>query len=663
MILYLTQKVKKVSTNNIFTLIKHHFILKKNTIKFSKKKKKTNKLKTLLTRDYTLQIFETILTKTTYLYELIFNLKNSYLIKETSKKKHSMNRVIIATLLIISKVIIAQQISDISFNSNSWSTANEISTTANKITITGNQSKFIRTQLDVPVPTNTTNVYFVAEIELTNIVSAGLSYQLPKMKVYEGGSNTPILAYNLTDVPDGKFLLTGMLISRYDKLALTQLRIEFSMQNCSGTMKVTNPQLLSSPPAASLSFPFDIPTDPTCYLTIDTNNFHPFENDLLSANSHFTWASYDWRNQEVIDLINSNFPMTNMRFPAGTVGNFYNHTTDGFYNDQYGQLNSSAVKGYSSGFTFGYTGYKDLCIANSASSTLMFNVISDNVATAKTRLQNRLNDGLNVEWIEMGNENYYSGQNYGNVTSLANYISHTKSLTQGLKLIKSDINTAINIDHDNYTAGSWNETLSHETYFDATVMHPYVSTNTFLLNDLSAYKMLSAYKITKERFTEYQHHFGSTPLICTEWNILSNGSPVNFIQTLSIADMFFALEEGNVDGIVKQAGIHMLYHSDSYGEATLSYYNGSKMVLTANGIAYSSMFRNFKDKNVYNGNSSSEDLITGLPSVNAKAVDHGDSIKIYAVNKLPIDAPLELSINGKTYDGIHKVTSFHIDIN
>lgn len=562
----------------------------------------------------------------------------------------------------MTQLLIAGQISDVSFNNNNWSTASQITSTGNEVTITGDQTKFIRTQLDVPVPTNTTNVYFVAEIELTNIVSAGLSYQLPKMKVYEGGGNTAILAYNLTDVPEGKFLLTGMLISRYDKLALSQLRIEFSMQNCSGTMKVKNPQLLDSPPASSVSFPFDLPSDPTCNLSIDTSASHNFENDLLSANSHFTWASYDWRDQEVIDLINTNFPMTNMRFPAGTVGNFYNYGTDGFYNDQYGQLNSSAVKGYNSGFTFGYAGYKNLCIANTASSTLMFNVISDDVNTAKNRLQSRLNDGLNIKWIEMGNENYYDGQNYGNVSDLANYISHTKNLTQGLKQIKSDIKTAVNIDHDNYANGGWNDSLSKESYYDAAVMHPYVSTNTFILNELSAYKMFSSYKITKDRFNEFQNHFGSTPLICTEWNILSKGTPVNFIQTLSIADMFFALEEGNVDGIVQQAGIHMLYHSDNYGEATLSYHNGSKMVLTANGIAYSSLFRNFKNKDIYDGNSTSEDLITGLPSVNAKAIDHGDSIKIFAVNKLPITSPFNFSVNGQTYSGKHVINSFHIDI-
>ena len=483
--------------------------------------------------------------------------------------------------------------------------------------------------------------------------------------VSEEGTTTAILAYNLTDVPENEYLLTGMKIEKFNEKGFDKVRLEFGIQKATGTMAIRNPQLLSSPPASSVSFPFNIPSDASCNLSINTSEFHPFENDLLSTNSHFTWASYSWDDTEVVNLINTHFPMTNMRFPGGTVGNFYNYSTDGFYNDIYAQTNGSAVNGFNKGFTFGYDGYKTLSLANNASSTLMFNVISDDVATSKNRLQSRLNDGLNVEWIELGNENFFSAQSLGNVDNLTNYIAHTKALSTGLKQINATVKVALNIDHHNYSSGSWSASIASENYYDALVVHPYVSTNTFLLNKLSAYKMMSAYKITTERLADFKRYFPDKPMLCTEWNVLSDGIPVNFIQTLSIADLFLALERGNEEGIVKQAGIHMLYHSDKYSEATLSYYDetSSKMKLTANGIFYASLFKTFKSGNVFDAYSVSETLEENLPGVIAKAVEQGDYIKVFIVNKLPVISPLNIEINSKPFQGSYTIETFHEDIN
>lgn len=550
---------------------------------------------------------------------------------------------------------------DISFSNNSWSLDQGASLSNSEVTIVGDQSKYIKVSLVKTVDPNIKNLYFVAEIFMANIAGGPESHKWPKFKIYNDATSSNILAYNMDENIEGKWVTTGMVIEQFNKKNASQIRVEFGFQNATGTMMIRNPQLLETPPTSSYSFPFDIPADPTCTIAIESSKKHNFENDLLSANSHFSWASYTWSDNENISCINTNFPMSTMRFPGGTVGNFYKYSTDGYHGDSFTFMNQSRENAYNNGFTFDYPGYKSLCLANNASSVLMFNVVQDHIDTSKSRLQNRLSDGLNVSWIEMGNENFFTEQGLGNVNSLSNYISHTTSLASGLKQIDPNIKVAVNIEHDNYQTGSWNEELSKLNYYDATVMHPYVNTNTFMLNDVSANVMLSAFKTTTERIANYNTHFPGTPLLFTEWSILSSSTPVNFIQTLSLADMFLAIEKGNQDGIVKQAGIHMFYHSDKYGEATLAYYDGTKMVLTAAGVMYAELFDAFKDKEVFDAVSSSSDLQHSLPAVNAKAIKGTDSVKVFVVNKLPVSSPINITYDGIQITNNYSIKYFHED--
>jgi hypothetical protein len=83
----------------------------------------------------------------------------------------------------------------------------------------------------------------------------------------------------------------------------------------------------------------------------------------------------------------------------------------------------------------------------------------DSPDKSSAQLESRLADGLSVAYVELGNENYFPDQAFGNVDSPEKYISHTKEVTAALKSIKADIQIAVNTDHHNYLAGSWNDLL------------------------------------------------------------------------------------------------------------------------------------------------------------------------------------------------------------
>ncbi|QTD38489.1 hypothetical protein JL193_04155 [Polaribacter batillariae] len=368
---------------------------------------------------------------------------------------------------------------------------------------------------------------------------------------------------------------------------------------------------------------------------------------------------------ETSQVINNWFPQTNFRFPGGTVGNYYNWNTDGYHPQG---SNGITIGNHSDTYKFDYADYKDVCINTNASSTLMFNVLIDSPEASKNRYQSRLNDGLDVKWIELGNENFHSEQQGGNVTDVTTYISHTQNMVTQLKTVNPNVKAAVCLEKDYYFTGSWNNSIKQATqsndYFEAATFHNYNNTNSFLYSGSTVYKMMNSYKITQERVAKFGTNFPGKAALITEWGVLSDDIPVNFTQTLASADVFLALEKGHQQGIVEQAGIHMLWRNNIYSEATLTFLdvNSGQMKLTALGVMYASLFEVFKNNEVYDAYSSGPELETGLEGLYAKAVNTGTDYKLFVVNKLPVASTLNFAVDGVAYSGNYSIKTFSEDI-
>ncbi|MFD1062262.1 T9SS type A sorting domain-containing protein [Winogradskyella litorisediminis] len=577
-------------------------------------------------------------------------------------------RITVLLLAIHSTVLCQTLPTDISFNNNSWTESSSgVSLTGNEYTITGVSNGTRGVYLDVPVSNTYNIVYITAEIEITNIVYGDRVFKAPRVKIYEGGTSSLLIAENLTEHPEGTFYKVGVAVKKYNNLGINSLRVEFVMQSATGTMKIKNPEITHIKPAMEFAFPYAVPANPTYTLDIDTNSKHVFNNDLLSSNSHFRFlenqGGYSWSSPETLQIINDWFPQTNFRFPGGTVGNYYNWTTDKYHPQG---SNGITINNHSTTFEFGYPGYKDICLTTNASSTLMFDVLIDSPTDSKNRYQSRLNDGLDVKWIELGNENFFSDQQGGNVTDVNSYIAHTTDMVTQLKMVNPNVKAAVCLEKDYYYSGSWNETIKQYTqtddYFEAATFHNYNNSNAFLYSGSTVYRMMNSYKITEERVAKFGTNFPGKSALVTEWGVLSDDIPVNFTQTLASADVFLALEKGNQEGIVEQAGIHMLWKNNSYSESTLTFLDGGQMKLSALGVMYSSLFDVFKDNEVYDAYSSGPELETGLDGMYAKAVNTGTEYKIFAVNKLPVAATLNFKIDGVAYDGNYTIETFSEDI-
>lgn len=561
--------------------------------------------------------------------------------KETLRK---IKNFILLTLLVPLSGF-SQVLPDISFDANPWAYSSSGVTydaVTKELTIIGNPSAYRQATLVVNVPFGTDSIFFEAEIWAEHIQKGTQNWWTGKLKI------NGLLDQTVNNLPEGA---EGVWTTDYVGNALkgkTTFTLELSMHNCSGTFKIKNPKLTTNRPSKTpYSFPYTIPANPLCKVDLVSTDKQPFNNDLLSFNNHFQFEkTVNWSTPEVIDAINNYYPMTNYRFPGGTVGNHYNWTTDLVYDD----LGSQPTMGWliGKGRAYGYPGFKNQILASGGTATLMFNVNSDDKTAATSRLQSRVNDGLNVKWIELGNETYYSHQSHGSaaggamhVSDVNAYINYTKDLSTALKGVSSTTGIAVPIDHDNYSTGGWSDMLSKETYFDATIIHLYVGTGDAVLTYTGGLNLLNGYSRVRKTIDVYKSSFGSTPTLFTEW--LSMG-PSGILTILSNGDVFMGLIEGDVqDGIVKQAGQHMFTSSANM--------DGGIMKHSAYGVTNAKLFEVFKGREIFTALSVSDELVTGLPGIISKAVDFGDSVKVFSINKYPVEAELTVTYDGDTLIG------------
>ncbi|GAL02170.1 hypothetical protein JCM19237_5063 [Photobacterium aphoticum] len=458
-------------------------------------------------------------------------------------------------------MVAKKAMNDISFETGRWLfPANaQFDEHAGTLTLTGQKGQYHRATIKIPVDRTQREVFFSGDLYLEDIVLGDKLWDAPKLRIADG-SGKSLKACNLRNSLENQWHIDSCSVDQFHTLGLDELTLEIGFQNSEGRFSVRLPAFSYQRPEASpYVFPYPVPEDTSVTLTLSSEAVVAFENDLLSSNSHFSWADYSWSDAVVRDAIKTHFPMTNMRFPGGTVGNYYDHRTDGYHDDPSTFQSPSREKAFLAGWRFGYPGYQSLVKEQNATATLMFNVMHDDVTATENRLKKRLNDQLPIKWIELGNENYFPAQAYGyssngpNNPDVNQYIKHTQSLTQAIRKIAPDIKIAANINHLSYDVGSWSETLSRETYYDATIMHNYISVWNSDLTLSSGKTLIDAYKKTRHNIAEYRETFGNTPVLISEWGVQE--APESFLSVLAYADVFMALLEGNIhDGVVQQAG-------------------------------------------------------------------------------------------------------------
>lgn len=539
---------------------------------------------------------------------------------------------------------------DISISSNDWVLPPEANITDDVLVINGDVSRYVKATLEVPISFTVKELYFVAQVRLDGMVNSCGSeiYKRPKLKVYDADSEDSIQAANLPIEYDGRENLVGVVISNFKSLVsggLKKLRLEFGIQNCGGTFSARSAALLDQSPPPQLDYPFAPVSDTKVTIDVASLGSSLYIPGIISVNEQQVFSPFSFEDKHMADLL-ATIRLPQMRFPGGTVGNYYNWQTDSFYDDEYARASPGRAKAIDRGFEFGFEGYVASMKATNASSVLMFNVIEDSAETSVARLQDSLAHGLTIDYVEMGNENYDPNQGQGRLhgSDVNAYIAVTKELSAALKAVAPGLKTAVNMqDSSTYASGTWEDALSRESHYDAVTLHAYVNAGSAIFNLASARTWLSADRILKDRIAKYHEHF-SQPLLLTEWGILHNDDVLAWMRVLSEVAQFTTILGLAAEGLVAQAGKHILFGNMGSYEA-LFVWNGTAIVAQPGGVWYRKFVDALRGSKAFLKTSlTAPELDLNLPAATAAAVLAADgTVRVFAVNKM--NAPSEITIN------------------
>eukprot|EP00040_Diaphanoeca_grandis_P043782 m.10249 g.10249 ORF g.10249 m.10249 type:complete len:641 (-) comp8205_c0_seq1:22-1944(-) len=522
------------------------------------------------------------------------------------------------------------------------------------ICIKGSPTTYTKATLTLPATAVGGNMFFfVADVQLTGVVLGSAAFMAPKLKISGDASCKTYLAENLDlNSTHGSFILFGLQVTKSVLMDCSTATLEISVQQAAGTFCAQSPRLLRQAPTPQFVYPFVPPADASATVTIRKQpSPQVFNKRLLSANAQFTGVGFGFEDIRVQSLLQW-LRLPELRFPGGTVGNFYNWQNDQFYNDTYAA--SKFKREIDSEFKFAFDSYAKSMVETDATSLLMFNVIEDTPTESANRLRARTPSLVHVDWIEMGNENYDPAQglghvNHSGVTPASNYIAVTKHIIEALKEASTAVSVAINLDAETWTPESWNLEFVNETYFDGCVMHPYVRVAATIFNSLTVEQILTANTKMQSYFKQYQSHFGSRPLLLSEWGILgsASGGQGTFIQSLGEASQMLTILNTAAMGDVNitQAGIHILYGGSSTNANALFFLdvNTNKSAATPTGVWYKKLVDSLV------GTITTTNVVTGpvldadTSAVDALAVySSTGELRVVAVNKLNVSTTLSV---------------------
>ncbi len=171
-----------------------------------------------------------------------------------------MIKILLTLFVFINLDLAFAQLPNIAFNgTNNWTTGSNISfnTSQNQVTIIGNGTSYIRTELN-PTLSNPPSVFYLSlEVKLTSIAYHPENIKNPQIVVRDENSEL-IGRMNLNAGLENQWFKTGIRIENY---SANSLKIEIGVNNTTGTMIVKNPVLTTTAPTFTYEFPFIVPSN------------------------------------------------------------------------------------------------------------------------------------------------------------------------------------------------------------------------------------------------------------------------------------------------------------------------------------------------------------------------------------------------------------------
>ena len=269
----------------------------------------------------------------------------------------------------------------------------------------------------------------------------------------------------------------------------------------------------------------------------DLDSKYAINPNILSFNTGYFFVSPLEQDADVQKFTQNLRPVT-LRFPGGTIGNYYHPDGPGY------GLRQSDVKGGFPEITKAMPLFQDnaiyhfaqLCKMGNSNAVYVANLMTGTVEETIWAVQYLLSQNIQIKGIELGNE-FYLNQYRSVFPTVQSYIAKAKEFAIVLK--KKFPNISLGVVAANPTGAQpkdsfgkfqnqWNSALGRETFYDFYIPHLYSNVQACFkkggslkeifncANILLAVEHFDYFKII---LAHYEQFYGKKPMYITEWNV------------------------------------------------------------------------------------------------------------------------------------------------
>ncbi len=405
---------------------------------------------------------------------------------------------------------------------------------------------------------------------------------------------------------------------------------------------------------ASDAFPYalgaDLETTTNPYrITVDTSSARPLNQKVYGFNTNHTTSSNMYSSANVIEGTGQLRPGI-LRFPGGTVGNWYQWRTDDFWG--YGPTAPSFATRCEvyreQNRIYGWDGYVSLVRRYNMEPIIMVNILSQRPEDAAAWFDYMESIDFPVRYAELGNENMLQGQGSGSIYNLeevSEYIRVTKLFAAAIRENHPEIKIGVNVCKRHR---DWYDAIAEETYYDAVIDHQYVGYGVAEWNSTAVKTFLGGEKIVSELASEWINTFNK-PIWITEWNqrCWSDATPF-FAGSAAVAIYTASMYMRMLDypDVIEVACLHKDYGNPDYAPYSDTTKRAMFPVWRLIGAATRDCTQ-ILETTISPCNRTDWDFQMS----NVKAFRGDGAVHLLVVNKLPVAKDVEIVIDGNRWTG------------
>ena len=290
-------------------------------------------------------------------------------------------------------------------------------------------------------------------------------------------------------------------------------------------------------------------------LEIDTRNGQPLRQALYGFNSNMMNGDYGYLDTNFVELTKALAPKT-LRFPGGTVGNFYHWEPGGFFESEMAstlntRLNSRNKRNYArlqklrKGEIL-FDDFMQLCNTLNITPVVVVNLWTGSPEESAAWVRYAKDKGYQVTHWELGNE-YYLPHYLNKYPTVEAYIADAKKHAAAMKAVNPDIKvsvcaTPIAFHKEGWLVKTqqrkWDEGLAADnSFYDAYTVHVYAykAVRKKDIEEMRGYLMGWIHFAVTDAFDYYEKLFPDKEMWITEWNI---ANPANRVANTQLHAMY-----------------------------------------------------------------------------------------------------------------------------